>query len=455
VSPDGSEIAYTSGFSPNGAREIWLMDAGGADARKLASADPGFWYARVVWAPDSQRVAYAKLHQAPERFELSIESRRIKGGAPATILSNSDLQDYCWLVDGRLIYSLAEPPPNPDNSNNLWALQVDTKTGEPSGRPQRLTEWAGFSMQGLSAAANGKRLVFQEMTFTANAYVAEFEANGTRIKPPQPITSSEGRVYLPLAWTGDSKAIILGTNRSGTIEIVKHILATKEDQTIATVPELNIVRVSADGAWILYGTVAEGGRFGPSTPVELMRVSVSGGAPQPIVTAPGAFTLACAWSPSDLCVVGQWVQEGQRPFLKVTALDPLKGLGPELLKVEAEATPEGFSISPDGSHIAVEKFGDDHIRIYPLNGEPAWDLKAAGWANLSYLDWSADGKGLFVEGRTPRQSTLLCIDLKGHARPLWQQRGTVDTWGIQSRDGRYLAMLGGTMDSNVWMIENF
>jgi hypothetical protein len=94
-------------------------------------------------------------------------------------------------------------------------------------------------------------------------------------------------------------------------------------------------------------------------------------------------------------------------------------------------------------------------RIYPLNGGPAWDLKAPGWANFFFRGWSWDGKGLFTDSCTPRQSTLLYIDLKGHAHPLWKQKGSVGTLGIQSRDGRYLAMIGPHTYSNVWMIENF
>ena len=47
------------------------------------------------------------------------------------------------------------------------------------------------------------------------------------------------------------------------------------------------------------------------------------------------------------------------------------------------------------------------------------------------------------------------IDLNGHANALWEQKGGLRTWGVPSHDGRHLAMLGYTMDSNIWMLENF
>lgn len=38
---------------------------------------------------------------------------------------------------------------------------------------------------------------------------------------------------------------------------------------------------------------------------------------------------------------------------------------------------------------------------------------------------------------------------------MWDQKGGLVTWGDHSPDGRHLAILGYTVDSNVWMIENF
>jgi len=49
------------------------------------------------------------------------------------------------------------------------------------------------------------------------------------------------------------------------------------------------------------------------------------------------------------------------------------------------------------------------------------------------------------------------VDLEGRAEVLSQQRylGVYETFGIPSPDGRHVALLGYTVDSNVWMLENF
>ena len=79
------------------------------------------------------------------------------------------------------------------------------------------------------------------------------------------------------------------------------------------------------------------------------------------------------------------------------------------------------------------------------------------WPNLTGgLEWSPDGKGLYCVSRSPQGNTLLYVDLKGIARPLWQHKGWGgETWAVPSPDGRYLAIGSGVSTSNVWMFEGF
>jgi hypothetical protein len=38
---------------------------------------------------------------------------------------------------------------------------------------------------------------------------------------------------------------------------------------------------------------------------------------------------------------------------------------------------------------------------------------------------------------------------------LWEHPGGIEVYGVPSPDGRYLAMRGWNVESNVWMMENF
>ncbi len=82
-----------------------------------------------------------------------------------------------------------------------------------------------------------------------------------------------------------------------------------------------------------------------------------------------------------------------------------------------------------------------------------------GWPDIQSLDWSANGKGLYFGSATPRGLSLVYVDLKGNARPLWQYKGAgfsgYGIWAIPSPDGHYLALRNEVVNSNVWMLEGF
>jgi WD40 repeat protein len=113
-----------------------------------------------------------------------------------------------------------------------------------------------------------------------------------------------------------------------------------------------------------------------------------------------------------------------------------------------------WDLSPDGSRIAVIREG--RIRLLSLKSGVTTDLAVRGWNSFGEVDWSADGNALFVSSRTPQDTILLRVDLRGEPRALWHQKlNFMGTKGIPSPDRRHLAVAGWTTDSNVWMIENF
>jgi hypothetical protein len=78
------------------------------------------------------------------------------------------------------------------------------------------------------------------------------------------------------------------------------------------------------------------------------------------------------------------------------------------------------------------------------------------------LYWEPDGKALLVtaSGAAPPGDLLLHVDLEGRAQVVWQHKGVTGfnyeaIRGVPSPDGRHLAVLGYTNDSNVWLLENF
>ena len=150
-----------------------------------------------------------------------------------------------------MIYSLKEGVG--ENSCNYWEARIDTRTGEPREKPKRLTNWAGTCMNYDSATADGKRLAFRKWSWQGNVYVADLEANGTRLTTPRRLTLNEGRNY-PVAWTPDSRAVIFASYRDDQWGVFKQRLDEGTAETIATRTRGEMVgtRLSPDGAWIFY-----------------------------------------------------------------------------------------------------------------------------------------------------------------------------------------------------------
>jgi WD40 repeat protein len=215
-------------------------------------------------------------------------------------------------------------------------------------------------------------------------------------------------------------------------------------------------RLSADGAWVLYREWPK--TAGPSTPIPLLRIPVGGGVPQPVLESRNPQYCGCARAPASLCVVLEASPDDK--LLTLSAFDPLKGSGKVLTTFAKDSSRYyACALSPDGSTFALSKTGEAkiHIRLLPLSGGSESDITVKGWPNLAgYLEWSPDGKGLYLNSVSPQTGTLLYVDLKGNAKPLWQKKGQMfGGWSIPSPDGRYLAIMGTVYNSNVWMLEGF
>ena len=84
----------------------------------------------------------------------------------------------------------------------------------------------------------------------------------------------------------------------------------------------------------------------------------------------------------------------------------------------------------------------------------AADVAVKGWANLTSVGWSADGRGLFVSKGSSSGDSLLRVNLNGDAQVL-RKAGMWIERPVASPDGRYLAWGEVSSNSNAWMIENF
>jgi serine/threonine protein kinase len=459
VSPDGTHVAFSPLGASNDPREIWVMGSQGDNPQKVLAIGENENLLAAHWSPDGQRVAYIRRLRSADRFQYSMETCDLKGASRTVVVSADPdlwLQDFWWLPEGRIVYARRESLGSSDD--NLWQIGIDNHAGTPTSKPKRITQWAGSYLFGLSASADGKRLVLLKTTYQSQVYLGELAAGGTRMKPPRRLTNDEASDQ-PAAWTLDSKAVLFDSNRNGTLGIFKQGISQETAEPVVTEPQdVFFPRLSADGAWILFverpRTTAN-----PAPPDRLMRIPASGGVPQFVMETRNTLDFRCARAPASLCVIFETSQD--RKQLMITAFDPLKGRGKVLRTIENDPshTYDQEELSPDGSTLAISRGGEPEIHIHLLSpsGGSDREITVKGWPNITGLDRSPDGKGFYCGSSSPQGNTLLYIDLKGNALVLWQYKGGGggQIWGVPSPDGRYLAMLGAVFNGNVWVVEGF
>jgi Tol biopolymer transport system component len=185
---------------------------------------------------------------------------------------------------------------------------------------------------------------------------------------------------------------------------------------------------------------------------QLIRAPISGGPAQLVSnTEPGFNSLFCARLPSTFCV---YALEVQKQFI-LSSYDLVTRKRRELARVPGG---NNFDVFPDGSKMAVVIGGlpTDRIRITSSAGETKTEFAVKGWSAISHIYCSPDSKGLYLTSMSqPTAATLLYVDLQGNARVLLQQKGSFDDFAVPSPDGRYLAIMGMTVTTDAWLLENF
>jgi Tol biopolymer transport system component/DNA-binding winged helix-turn-helix (wHTH) protein len=456
VSPDGTQISFLRG-SVKGENQIWVVNADGGQPRMIRPSD-GSFCGTPAWSPDSRRIAFARSAYLPgvweARTEIDLFDLASKKGR--VLLSTPGLGPaLAWTADGRLIFSLDEPPPNQTDSN-LWWARINPRTLQVEGSPARITSQAG-GVADISLSTDGKRLALTRRVWQPDVYVTSLQDRGTRLSPLTRLTLDE-RADVPYSWTPDSRSVIFISDRYGSFDIFKQNVEEPTPELLVGGKEhLSIPRLSPDASEIFYLIQPRLGST--STTIRLMRAPVSGGPSQLVLEAPGIMNQQCARLPSTLCLYSQMISRNE---MRVFSFDS-RGKEQEIEKarvVDEDAYSYNWSISPDGKTLAMaKKLGvqrEPAIRLLSVVDGSERILRVPGWPGIASLDWAADGKSIWVVTYTTADAkTLVNVDLRGRVRSMLEDEKMILGWAIPSPDGRQLAISRASDGSNVWLVENF
>lgn len=459
VSPDGRLIVFQKQIGRTHGLYITAID--GSSRRTLRVRRDNEFIFGPVWSPDSQWVAYTYGWMEAGRFRTRIVVQPASSRLEKILISDenlpahlengtSDFISSClgWCSDWRLVFF----------ADGLWYLPLRRATADVAGKPVRLAHWTDFQPASLTVSSDGKRLSFLKETGWQDVYLAELTPRGTLKTAPRRF-SMDNRGSLPNSWTPDSQAILFGSNRTPKRAIFKQSLTETIPGVLIQSRDNDCDRAvfTPNGLWILF---REGRDLRlPVFPARLMRRPAAGGPAQTVLEeSPGLqWSHVCGIKPGSPCVLSQLEGTDMVFYL----LDPLRGRGPKLgqfpHRVDFTGN-TGWALSPDGARIAyVTEHGQ--VEIMSLRDQ-SWREISLGprWQQLQTVAWAADGKSLFVTCWKPDGSDLLHVTLGGKVTLLWHNGHSPWQWAtnpLPSPDGKYLAFESKSLDSNVWILENF
>lgn len=454
LSPDGTRIAFVD----DSGRRAGIMAANGDDARIVVDGEAGDRIREIAWSPDGSRMLLGKLHLAAFDLQVTIESVDDRGHVVRIVQPNPSLRSSCITPDGRLLYAVAEPPPN-QNTTSLWEYaHVDFVKGRVS-KPRKIATWRGSAIQDLSVSMNGSRLVFLKGPYQSDVYVADLESPGVlrggSVRRLTGVNTNE----LPTAWSPDGTSVLFHSDRDGKWDVWKQRLdGSSADLIVASPTDNRGSRISPDGRWVFFAARARDNQIWKwGSPATLIRTTMTGDSPRALFSSRMIFSVRCPRAASRPCVMGERSLMGTFTF---SVLDPESGRGAVLSTVDSDAPLDqnNWDLSPDGTQIAIvmkEIRGSSRIRVTPVNGGASRDVTVKDRIGFQSIDWSADGRGWYISSSSADGAEILFVDPDGGAKTIREQPRSFGTWAIPSPDGKRLAILEWSAASNVWMINRF
>lgn len=435
VSPDGSRMT----LSVDSRRAILLFTTSGAAAGAIVPREADTTLSRAAWSPDGRRIVYARYASSPSQRKVTIETVRIDGTG-RTIVQTGPVHDLTWSADGRVLFARPAPPPR-GRYADLWAVAVDSASGQPRGEPAPVVVAPDYTFRRPSATADGKQLAFTVVRHRPDVFVAAFDPERRELRDLRRAVHGV-TADLPLTWAPGGETILFQSQQAEASAIYRQPIDGRDPTVVFPSSKWPWdVVYTPDGTSMLYLSLRR---------LAVMRTPVGGGGEEallPLEARPHDAMVKCSRPPSRVCVVGEHV--GGR--LRLTPFDPRDGTSRQPAELPAAPSVTSWDLSPDGTEIVSIETRPAESRLVVLNLETRGVSSVA--VSADFAAWTADATGWIVtRAVSPRGSEVIFVDRRGESKVLWTSTFQRLSKPTISSDGRRIAFGSALADSNVWMV---
>jgi eukaryotic-like serine/threonine-protein kinase len=433
--PDEKRLAYVSHDSifVHGAQDATTLLARSLGAHSLAWSPDGKWLAWVSGNPqylDSWNLATSALCLVSAA-----------GGTPIQLTAGTAMDmSPAWAPDSRRLLFVSSQGGNRD----IYQLNLRSD-GRPTGEPIRIT--TGLNASLISLSADGTQLAYSVATNRSSVWSVPVPAGGAVSSRSATRVTTDLESVENVNVSSDGKWLVFDSDRSGTSQIFRRLLAGGEVQQIThgTSPAFSATS-SPDGKTIAYHSFVNGQR-------RIFTTASEGGQDQPVQVSPGALKVEMNpfWSPDGTRIA--WEDQSKTPMEAWVAARTAQGWS-----APAQVTPgPGIAVSSswvdNNSLIATDLVNKRLLLVRADNGGEGPHVVAAV-ASTSQPMLSGDGRTIFflqqdrrrlwavpVTGGVPREVLRFDDPLHPHA---------TNVWGLSEHGGTLYFTLQDPQ-SNIWV----
>jgi DNA-binding winged helix-turn-helix (wHTH) protein len=459
ASPDGQHLAYIAGQGS----EVWLSGLAAESPRILFRAGKLEALSALQWSSASDRLIVEDCQPLPlgdQSLDLHGHPRRqcnyksLDASTGNTLASESNVQfnSAFLLSDGR-VYFTRDLMREEQTRAGLFMVKSDPRTGRFLSAPQLVSTLPGDKVFEVSASDDAQVISVLLQRRSSDVFVGDLAL-------PRPGLTDVRRLLhvapdnYPHSWTPDSQRVIFESNDSGDYVIYTQKIDLSPAEPLARSQQNAVLpQLSPDHNWVFFANVV----WNPAPFADgLFRVPLQGGEIQQLPLRGPVYDFACPLTKTVEDRVDCIVRERVGEKLAFFRFDSLHGEGPQLVTMPWSAAREGdWSISSDGSIVAIPNQDSiqPEIRLIHLaeSGRPSSLIRVhlPEGGTLFSSTWAAGDEGFYSEVKTGVGYDLVFVALDGTTTLLRQTY--VPTWGVPSPDGKKLAFVDQTSNTNAWV----